>query len=58
MQKVKITQIKSVIHKPEAQRKILAALCLGRIGKSKELPMTDSVKGMVEKVKHLIKVEG
>ncbi|MDR0449266.1 MAG: 50S ribosomal protein L30 [Rickettsiales bacterium] len=58
MKKVKITQIKSSIAIPEKQKKILAALCLGRIGKSKELPLTDSVKGMVEKVQHIIKIEG
>jgi large subunit ribosomal protein L30 len=58
MKKIKLTQIKSSIGVPEKQKKVLSALCLGRIGKSKELPATDSVNGMVAKVKHLIKVEG
>lgn len=58
MKKVKITQVKSSIGIPESQKKVLSALCLGRIGKSKELPATDSVNGMIAKVKHLVKVEG
>ena len=58
MKKIKIKQVKSSIGVPEKHKKVLAALCLGRIGKMKELPATDSVKGMIAKVNHLIKVEG
>ncbi|MCL2629273.1 MAG: 50S ribosomal protein L30 [Alphaproteobacteria bacterium] len=57
MKKIKVTQVKSSIGVPEKQKKVLAALCLGRIAKSKELPATESVLGMVKKVAHLIKVE-
>ncbi len=56
MATIKIKQIKSTIGRPESQVKILRALKLGRIGKISELPDTDSVRGMVAKVKHLIEI--
>jgi large subunit ribosomal protein L30 len=57
MATIKIKQVKSGIGRPEAQNKILRALKLGRIGKVSELPDTDSVRGMVAKVKHLVVVD-
>ncbi len=57
MANIKIKQIKSIIGRPESQVKIVKALKLGRIGKVSELPDTDSVRGMVAKVKHLVVVE-
>ncbi len=56
MSTIKIKQIKSTIARPETQVKILKALKLGRIGKTVELPDTDSVRGMVKKVSHLVEV--
>lgn len=56
MSKIVLKQVKSLIGRPESQRKIIAALGLGRIGRTKELPATDSVLGMVKKVRHLIEV--
>ncbi|MDR2685250.1 MAG: 50S ribosomal protein L30 [Rickettsiales bacterium] len=58
MANIKVKQVKSSIGVRETQIKVLRALGLGKLGKSKELPATDSVLGMVAKVKHLIKVEG
>lgn len=57
MATIKIKQVKSCIGRPGTQVKILKALKLGRIGKTSELPDTDSVLGMVAKVKHLVVVE-
>lgn len=57
MATIKIKQIKSIIGRPESQVKVVKALKLGRIGKVSELPDTDSVRGMVAKVKHLVVVE-
>lgn len=57
MANIKIKQVKSCSGRPETQVKILKALKLGRIGKISELPDTDSVRGMVAKVKHLVVVE-
>jgi len=52
--KLVVKQIRSVIGRPESQRRVLAALGLGRIGKSNELDDNASVRGMIAKVNHLI----
>ena len=54
--KLVVKQIKSVIGRPETQRRTLAALGLGRIGKSAELDDNASIRGMVAKVSHLVSV--
>lgn len=54
--KIIVKQIKSVIGRPEAQRKVLATLGLGRIGKSHEFADTPAIRGMIAKVAHLISV--
>jgi large subunit ribosomal protein L30 len=55
--KVLLKQVKSTIGVPDKHIAVLKALGLGRIGKTKELPATDSVKGMIAKVAHLIEVK-
>ena len=54
---LRVTQIKSSIGCPSDQGKTLKALGLGKIGRSVEQVDNDCVRGMVFKVKHLIKVE-
>lgn len=54
--KLVVKQIKSVIGRPETQRRTLAALGLGRIGKTNELDDNAAIRGMVAKVSHLIEV--
>jgi len=54
--KLIVKQVKSVIGRPESQRKILAALHLGRIGKSNEFEDSESIRGMIAKVAHLVSV--
>lgn len=56
MAKVKITQIKSTIDRPENQKRTIKALGLGRIDKNVVVELTPQIKGMVESVKHLIVV--
>ncbi|MDE6481904.1 MAG: 50S ribosomal protein L30 [Alphaproteobacteria bacterium] len=56
MSKIVVKQVKSLIGRPESQRKIIAALGLGRIGKTKELENSQVVRGMIAKVSHLIEV--
>ena len=56
MSKIIVKQVKSLIGRPESQRKIVAALGLGRIGKTKELNDTPAVRGMIAKVSHLVEV--
>jgi large subunit ribosomal protein L30 len=55
--KIKITQVKSQIGRPEDQGKTLKALGLGKIGRSSVIADNESTRGMVFKVKHLVEVE-
>jgi len=55
--RLKVTQTGSTIARPDRQAKVLLGLGLGRIGKSKELEDTDSIRGMIYKVQHLVSVE-
>jgi large subunit ribosomal protein L30 len=57
MDKVKITQIKSVIDRPERQKVTVRALGLTKINASVEHTVTPQIQGMINKVNHLIKVE-
>lgn len=56
MSKIIVKQVKSLIGRPESQRKVVASLGLGRIGKTKELSDTPAVRGMIAKVPHLVEV--
>ena len=56
MAKIIVKQVKSIIGRPETQRKVVAALGLGRIGKTNEVEDTPAVRGMVAKVSHLVEV--
>jgi len=55
--KLKITQVKSGIGRPDTQRKTLEGLGLRRPRHSVILKDTDAVRGMIRKVSHLITVE-
>jgi len=57
MKKIKITQIKSGIDRPERQKKTLKALGLTKLHSTKEVEATPQILGMVRKVDHLVKVE-
>lgn len=54
MAKVKITQIKSTIERSERQKRTIKALGLGKINKSVVVENTPQIKGMIEKVSHLV----
>ena len=54
--KLKITQIKSGIGRPETQRRTLAGLGLGKLHRSVVLQDTPAIRGMIVKVSHLITV--
>ena len=54
---LRITQVKSSIGYKEDQGKTLRALGLGKINRSVEQVDNESVRGMIFKVKHLVKVE-
>ncbi|MBE6457844.1 MAG: 50S ribosomal protein L30 [Alphaproteobacteria bacterium] len=56
MAKIVVKQVRSTIGRPESQVKIVKALGLGRIGKTKEVEDSASVRGMVAKVSHLVEI--
>ena len=57
MAKIKVTQVKSNIKRPEDQKRILAALGLHKIGQVVEHEDTATIMGMVNKIKHLVTVQ-
>ncbi|UCG53909.1 MAG: 50S ribosomal protein L30 [Dehalococcoidia bacterium] len=57
MTKLRITQIKSGIGYATDQRKTLKALGLRRLNQSITQEDSPSVRGMIIKVRHLVKVE-
>jgi len=57
MAKVKITQRRSLIGRPQSQKRTIEALGLGRIDKSVEVEVTPQINGMINKVQHLVDVK-
>jgi large subunit ribosomal protein L30 len=55
---VKVTQIKSVIGRIESHRACVRGLGLRRIHQTVEVQDTPAVRGMINKVNYLLKVEG
>ena len=51
-----VTQMKSPIGRQSDQRKTLIGLGLNKIGRSKVLNDTPSIRGMINKVKQLVEV--
>jgi len=54
---IKVTQIGSPIRRTEDQRATLVGLGLNKMNRSRELKDTPSVRGMIAKVQHMVKVE-
>ncbi len=57
MAKIRVTQVRSKIGRPERQKRTLAALGLKKMHQSREHEATPQILGMVNAVKHLVKVE-
>lgn len=57
MAKIKVTQVKSGIDRPERQKRTLKALGLKKLNASREVEATPQILGMVNAVSHLVKVE-
>jgi large subunit ribosomal protein L30 len=57
MKKVKITQIRSGIGRPKKQKDTLVALGFKKMNQTREVELSPAVEGMVNKVKHLLKIE-
>ncbi|MCG1035676.1 50S ribosomal protein L30 [Polaribacter sargassicola] len=58
MAKIKVTQVKSQIGRLKSQKRTLEALGLRRLNQTVEHEATPSIVGMVNKVSHLVSVEG
>ena len=54
--KIKIIQIKSGIGRKQDQKDTLKGLGLSKLGKIRELDDTEAIRGMVNKIKHLVKI--
>ena len=55
---VKVTQTGSPIGRPKDQRATLIGLKLNKMNRTSELEDTPAVRGMIDKVSHLVRVEG
>ena len=55
--RVRVTQTGSPIGHPRDQRKTLIGLGLNKMNRTRELEDTPAVRGMIDKVKHLVRVE-
>ena len=54
--KIRIKQVRSTIKRLESQKRTLIALGLRKNGMEVEHELTSSIKGMVDKVSHLVEV--
>ena len=53
---IKIEQTGSPMRRQHTQRETLVGLGLNKIGRSKDVPDTPATRGMLNKVKHLVRV--
>jgi large subunit ribosomal protein L30 len=51
---LKITLVKSYIGRPEAQRRVLRGMGLGKVNRTVLLNDTPEIRGMIRKVVHLV----
>lgn len=56
MEKLRIKQTRSGIGRPERQKRTLRALGFRRLNQTIEVELTDPIKGMINKVSHLIEI--
>ena len=57
MKKLKITQVRSTIKRKEKQKRTVEALGLHRLHQSVVKPDVPQIRGMINRVSHLIEVE-
>lgn len=55
--KIRITQVVSANRRPESQAAVLTGLGLNKLHRTRELEDTPSIRGMINKVKHLLRIE-
>lgn len=54
---IRVTQIGSPIGRPKEQRATLVGLGLNKMHKTRELEDTPAVRGMINKLPHLVRIE-
>ena len=54
---VKVTLVRSMIGRPERHRRVLRGMGLTRLNKTVELKDTPEIRGMINKVSHLVSTE-
>ena len=54
---IKVTLVKSPIGFSKDQKRTVVALGLNKLNSSNELPDNSAVRGMIFKIKHLVRVE-
>ncbi len=57
MAKIRVTQIRSTIKQTQRQKDTIKALGLGKINRSAEHQDSPTIMGMINAVRHLIRVE-
>jgi large subunit ribosomal protein L30 len=55
--KIKVTQVRSGIGRLQAHKACIAGLGLRRIGHTVELEDTPAIRGMINKVNYMVRVE-
>ena len=55
--KLKVTQVRSAIDRPQDQKDTIRGLGLRKVGHSKVLEDSASIRGMIRKVQHLVTVD-
>ena len=55
--RLKITLVKSPIGAVPKNRKTVEAMGLRKIGKTVEMPDNGATRGMIQRIRHLVKVE-
>jgi len=55
---ITVRLVRSMIGRPEKQRLVLRGMGLTKLQKVVQLPDTPQIRGMLDKVKHLVRVEG
>ena len=56
-EKLNITLVKSMIDRPEKHRRVLHGMGLRKMNRTVQLEDTPSIRGMINAVSHLVKVE-
>ena len=55
--KIKVTLIRSPVHRKVDQKRTVIGLGLGKLHSTSELEDTPAIRGMINKVKHLVRVD-